>query len=400
MVNIERMKVNFVAANVSRLSMGVFEVTRQLAINLLDEEFDVNVFGLADEFTIADQGYWQPIKPLSFMPTRPSSLGYSKLYLRNLLNTPADLSHLHVIWMYQSAMIYKWHKKFKRPFITTVNGMLDPWALKTSRAKKNLAFYWYEKSALTACACFHVNTVAEYNSLREFGLKNPIAVINNGVSIPDLNVKYKNPPWEGLIPKHKKVLLYLSRIHPKKGLVNLIEAIALLNQNNFRELQNWVLVVVGCSEGGEHEKELSSLVKKYKLEQRIIFLGQFFNEEMKACYYHAHSYILPSYSEGVPMAALTAWAFGKYSLLTPQCNLDEGFNVGIAERIETNPDSIAIGLKKVFSMPESNLKELGDRAHAFVCKEYSWKEMAKKMAEIYRWAAKGGSTPASVVPTN
>jgi poly(glycerol-phosphate) alpha-glucosyltransferase len=376
--------------------MGVFEVSRQLGINLLQENVDVNVFGLADEFTSKDQPFWLPIQPRSFVPTY-RRLGYSKEYLQALLNTPADLAHLHVIWMYQSAMIYKWHKKFNKPFITTVNGMLDPWALKNSRFKKKIAYHWYEKSALASCSCFHVNTTKEYNSLKEFGIKSPVAIINNGVSIPDLNARYKNAPWEEQLQKNKKVLLYLSRIHPKKGLVNMIEAIALLKRQNLPALENWVTVIVGCKEGGEHEKQLSELVKKYQLEKNILFLGQYFNEDMQACYRHCDAYILPSYSEGVPMAALTAWAFGKYSLLTPECNLTEGFEKGVAQRIETNPDSIAAGLKNVFSMADDDLKELGKKAYEFVSKEYSWREMARKMAEVYVWVTKGGSVPSTVI---
>ena len=392
----ERNKVNFVAASVSRVSMGVFEVSRQLALNLADENYDVHVFGLSDEFTTEDENKWLPLQPRSFAPQFPKALGYSNKYLDALLETPANLSHLHVIWMYQSAMIYKWHKKYKRPYVTTVNGMLDPWAVKNSKAKKKVAYFLYEKNALHACSCFHVNTQKEYEGVRQFGIKAPIAIINNGVTIPDLSSSYNQPPWQGKISANKKVLLYLSRVHPKKGLMNLIEAMALLKQSGNSEFNNWVLAIVGCVEGGEHEKQLIEQVAKNKLEEHVLFFGQYYNEDMQACYYHSHAYILPSYSEGVPMAALTAWAFGKYSLFTPQCNLSDGFEAGIAERIETNPDSIAAGLSKVFAKTDEELKVLGNRAHAFVKQEYSWKTMASRMAEVYNWITLGGSTPSTV----
>src|SRR3984885_5376349 len=107
------MKVNFVAASVSRKSMGICEVSRQLALNLLKENHNVNVFGLADSFTKEDNYLWHPIQPNSFSPLYSDLVGYSKEYLRALLSTEADLAHLHVIWKYQSAMIYKWHKKYR-----------------------------------------------------------------------------------------------------------------------------------------------------------------------------------------------------------------------------------------------------------------------------------------------
>lgn len=393
---LERKSVNFVAASVSRISMGVFEVSRQLALNLRNHNYDVNVFGLLDEFTTEDSHHWLPLKPAGFSPAMPKALGLSSQYLKSLLATPADISHLHVIWMYQSAMIYKWHKKYKKPYVTTVNGMLDPWAVKNSKLKKKAAYHLYEKSALETCSCFHVNTVKEYEGVRAFGLKNPIAIINNGVSIPDLSGEYRLPPWQGKIRKDKKVLLYLSRVHPKKGLPNLIDAISLLKQAKLPELDNWILIIVGCTDGGEHEKQLQEQVIKNGLQENVLFLGQYYNQDMQACYFHCDAYILPSYSEGVPMAALTAWAFGKYTLFTPECNLTEGYAAGFSQKIETNPDSIAAGLKQVFNKSDKELKELGMNAHQFVEKEYSWQNMAGKMSEVYDWAIAGGTTPSTV----
>lgn len=388
--------VNFIAANLSRVSMGVFEVTRQLGLNLREKGHQINVFGLADEHTEADLPKWNPLQPKSFAPAQPKPLGYSRSYLNALLSTDADIAHLHVIWMYQSAMAYKWHKRFQKPFITTVNGMLDPWAVKNSKFKKKLAYHWYEKSAFSACSCFHVNTVKEYESLRSFGLKNPIAIINNGVSLPDRNKSFKAAPWGNQFAG-KKVLLYLSRVHPKKGLANLIDAIAALKKESDPTLNNWVLAIVGCAEGGEHEKQLATQVEQHGLQQYVHFFGQFFHEDMEACYYHSDAYILPSYSEGVPMAALSAWAFGKYSLLTPECNLVEGFDAGASLRIETNPHSIKSGLQTLFSKTDEELNQLGAGAFEFVNRMFSWQEMARKMSEVYYWVTKKGPRPETII---
>ena len=391
------MKINFVTAGLSRkASTGVFEVSRQLAINLTEEKNDLTVFGLADDNTPKDNSLWAPIQPLGFEASFPRRLGYSKQYLQSLLSTPADVAHLHVLWMYQSAMIYKWHLKYKKPFITTVNAMLDPWALKNSFFKKRMAHYLYERSAMSACSCFQVNTQSEYEFARMYGLKNPVAIVKNGISIPDLSKQYKDPPWKNRIAKNKKILLYLSRVHPKKGIANLINALSILKKSDCPSYENWVLVIVGCKEGGEHEKELQQLVSKNKLEEKVFFLGQYFDEDMQACYYHSDAYILPTYSDGMPLAALNAWAFGKYSLLTPACHLTEGYEEGVARKIEPDADDIASGLTHLFNIKEDELKCLGQKAHQFVKREYSWKEMAGKISTIYQWVAGAGATPSFV----
>ncbi|HEV7620834.1 MAG TPA: glycosyltransferase, partial [Flavisolibacter sp.] len=186
------------------------------------------------------------------------------------------------------------------------------------------------------------------------------------------------------------------RVHPKKGLTNLIEAIAILKEKKAVGLEDWTLVIAGCLEKGKYENELAALISKNNLEGSVLLLGQFYHEEKQACYYHANAFILPSFSEGMPLAALDAWAFGKYSILTPECNLPDGYEEGITKRIEANPDSIAQGLRELFLMPESELSELGNRARDYVSKEYSWTNIAAKMVEMYNWVSGSAPAPASI----
>jgi glycosyltransferase involved in cell wall biosynthesis len=390
-------KINFIIAGLSRKSTGVFEVSRQLALQLTEHRHVINAFGLADEHTAQDSLLWAPVSTSSFVPARPRPLGYSRAYRSALLSTSADISHLHVLWMYQSALAHEWSRKFRKPFVTSVNAMLDPWAVRNSQLKKKIAWLMYEQYAMKACSCFFVNTRQEYEYVREFGLRNPVAVIKNGISIPDLAASYKEAPWTRKVRPGKKVLLYLSRVHPKKGIMNLLKALEVLKAARYPRMDQWALVIVGCKEGGEHEQELAAFVRRSGLEDEVVLLGQYFNEEMQSCYYHADAYVLPTYSDGMPLAALNAWAFGKYTLLTPACNLTNGYSEGIAGKIEPDPDSIAAGLKQLFEMSDGERKARGMRAHAYTRKEYSWKEMAKRTAEVYEWVCYGGETPPVVL---
>jgi poly(glycerol-phosphate) alpha-glucosyltransferase len=96
-----------------------------------------------------------------------------------------DICHLQTLWMYPSVALLNWHKKFKKPYLVTPNGMLEPWALANSGWKKRLAGFFYEKRMLTSAACLQANTLKEADDFRAYGLRNRIEIIPNGVDLPD-----------------------------------------------------------------------------------------------------------------------------------------------------------------------------------------------------------------------
>jgi poly(glycerol-phosphate) alpha-glucosyltransferase len=174
-------------------------------------------------------------------------------------------------------------------------------------------------------------------------------------------------------------------------------ALSLLKQAGISEVKDWMVILAGCRPEGEYEKELQALISKYHLSENIMMIGQQFGKDMQSCYYHADAYILPSYSEGMPLAALDAWAYGKYSLLTEACNLSDGIHAGVSCKIEPDPDSIAEGLKYLFTLDHSDLHDLGAKARAFVSREYSWKVMAEKMSQVYQWISGNMSQPKEII---
>jgi len=96
--------------------------------------------------------------------------------------------------------------------------MLDPWALYNSRWKKIIAGFAFERRHLENAACIHAINRAEAAAIRAFGLKNPICIIPNGVEVRASNVANRTPLWTAHILGDRKILLYLGRLHPKKGL--------------------------------------------------------------------------------------------------------------------------------------------------------------------------------------
>jgi poly(glycerol-phosphate) alpha-glucosyltransferase len=197
-------------------------------------------------------------------------------------------------------------------------------------------------------------------------------------------------PWGDKVAG-KKIVLYLGRLHPKKGLVNLLRAwrkVAVDCRSNAA----WVLAVVGWGQGG-HEIELQKLSQELGLEKSVLFLGPLFGRNKQACYENADAFILPSLSEGLPMTVLEAWAYGLPVLMTPQCNLQEGFDCGAALRIEPEVDKISESLVQLFTLSNIQRKEMGSRGIELVQQRFSWRKVTDQLHNVYQWIMGGGIPP-------
>jgi len=295
--------------------------------------------------------------------------------------------------MYTSLVIRRWSRRHDKPFVTTLHGMLDPWALRNSQWKKRLSSFGYERDCLRRAACIQAFSEPELAAARKFGLNNPICVIPNGIDIPIATGA--GPPWNGKLID-KKVLLYLGRLHPKKGLVNLLASWRNLRALSHPKIGNWHLVIAGWSQLG-HDAQLRELANVYTLEDDVTFTGALYDAAKSAAYKHAHAIVLPSYSEGLPMAVLEAWSHRKPVLMTPQCNLPEGFAAGAAIEAEPEEQSLTEGLSRIFDSTDDDLSCMGARGLDLVKRKFTWDKVADEMLSVYRWVVGGGSAPECVI---
>ena len=133
------------------------------------------------------------------------------------------------------------------------------------------------------------------------------------------------------------------------------------------------------------------------LKEKISFLGPKHGADKDALLNRADAFVLASHSEGLPMAVLEAWAYRKPVLMTPQCNLQEGFVAGAAIRTQPDSRSIAEGLEILFSMSDSELRRMGLRGRRLVEERFTWPQVALNMKEVYEWMLGGGSPPSCVI---
>jgi poly(glycerol-phosphate) alpha-glucosyltransferase len=218
----------------------------------------------------------------------------------------------------------------------------------------------------------------------------------------------------------------LGRIHPKKGLVNLLKAWAEIQRTeDIGQRAEWVLAIAGWDQGG-HEAELKRLASELDLawaERKaqsaergtnrtspsalgasrpisLLFTGPLFGPDKESAYVNCDAFILPSFSEGLPMAVLEAWAYGKPVLMTPECNLPEGFAANAALRIEPNAESMVQGLRELFQTPDSSLFALGARGRELVASRFAWPKIAADMKSVYEWVLGGGARPECIQTKN
>jgi glycosyltransferase involved in cell wall biosynthesis len=389
--------------SVSRKAGGLFDAVMRLAQSEQQLGAAVQAFGLRDDSTDADLPAWSPVSAAAFPAGWPKGIGKAVGFFEALGNFAPDICHTHGLWLYPSIAAKNYGQKPRRPWMVSPHGMLDPWALKNSRWKKQIAWHLFESSHLRGARCLRALCQSEADSIRQLGLKNEIAVIPNGIDLP-AEISSAAPPWKDVISPDKKVLLFLSRIHPKKGLVNLLKAWSQIQNSN------WTLAIAGWEQGG-HEAELKQLCIEQIISfsdirepatsnqqpATVLFLGPQFNAAKAACYRHCDAFVLPSFSEGLPMVVLEAWANAKPVLMTPECNLPEGFQSQTALKIETSEAGIAAGLHNLFAMRNAERAAMGNRGRALVESRFTWEQVGKQTRAVHEWILGGGAKPDCVL---
>jgi len=386
------MKVGVLTASISRRAGGPFWSVRSLAKGLEESGCKVEVFSIADRYSAEDVTQWQDVELRLLTGHGPEAFGYAPGFTRALNLTTLDLVHTHGLWMYPSVAAWRWSKRWGRPLVVSPRGMLDPWAVRSSSRKKRLAGMLFEHAHLRHAKCLHALSESEYRAIRGYGLANPVAIIPNGVDLPELSRIQPESNWGSSLPSDSRFLLFLSRIHPKKGLRNLLHAWARVKQECASAAKPWHLIIAGWDQGG-HQQELEQLSATLGLRESVHFVGPQFDERKAASLIRADALILPSFSEGVPMAVLEAWAYRLPVLMTPQCNLPEGFAAKAALQMAPEAASISVALKKLFDMTESERRTMGDKGRRLVEERFTWPTMAASMRTVYAWVLGQGAKP-------
>ncbi|MCB2153417.1 glycosyltransferase [bacterium] len=355
----------------------------------------VKLSSVRDQFTDEDIVHYKPLDVAAFPDIGPRAFGYSPALKRHLLDHDEtyDILSSHGIWSYSGCAAYIASRRRRVPLIIHPHGMLDPWAINRSRMKKKAIGLAFQNRALRHAHAIRVLCQSEADSVRALGFRNPLAVIPNGVNLSE----YENLPdaarFEERHPeiKGRHKLLFLSRVHPKKGLEPLITAWAASEAGE----KGWSLIIAGPNQIG-HREQMEALVSDLNLSNSIIFAGPLYHEEKREALAAADGFILPSFSEGFPMALLEAAACRLPILMTPFCNFPELADAGGAVSVQPTSQELETGLRKLLEMSAEERVEMAGKARTLVESTYTWDIIAEDMVRMCQWACGGGDAPAKV----
>lgn len=381
-------RVGKLTHSLSSAAGGLFYSLRDTSNWLEKWPIEQVVFGMRDRDFERDWNEWRVHTLFTYPSFGPKSFTVNPSLLNDLVRCRLDMLHVHGIWNFASLAAFTWRIRTGRPLVISPHGMLDPGALAFSPNKKRAVAALYERRNLQHASLIHALNVSEAASIRAFGIDTPIAIIPNGLTIPNIAVTRRRK-WE---PQTRRTLLFLARIHPKKGIMELIEAWRIMLDTAPDIAAKWCLNLVGWDDGGFLEAARARVVE-LGLSEHITLPGSLFGEDKITAFAESHAFILPSRSEGLPMAILEAWAHGLPVLMTDACNLPRGFEAGAAFRIEVEPRQLAAGLTEHLRRDDAELRAVGAAGRVLVENEYSLEQVCKDYAAMYLWLVDGGPAP-------
>jgi glycosyltransferase involved in cell wall biosynthesis len=287
------------------------------------------------------------------------------------------------LWLPSNHFAAATARKHRIPFVSSPRGMLSEHALGISKVKKKLAWTMYQRRDAQSASAWHATSQSEANDIRAQGLKQPIAIIPNGVDVP----KRKTVASEN---RRQRTMLFLSRLHPIKGLKDLIEAWARLKPND------WRVIVAGPDESN-YRAELEALVGSFELTKQFDFIGPVADNDKWNLYGTAELFVLPSYSESFGQVIGEALASAVPVITTKATPWSDIEAENAGWWINTGVDPLTGALCDAVSRAPAELRAMGERGRELIQRKYSWSRVAKEMKSLYEWLLGLRDRPSSVV---
>lgn len=305
--------------------------------------------------------------------------------LQDLFRLKAVLAGVHVVhnfgaWTPFNHAVSAAARHARIPQVFCPMGMLEPWALSQKRLKKRLGWLAYQRRDIVASAALHATALAEAKNLRAIGIERPIAVIPHGIHIPPM--ADERPPR----PRSERVAVFLSRIHPKKGLLDLVKAWALLRP------ADWRIIIAGPDERG-HLAAVEDAVRSAGLESAFHFAGPLYGPDKEEMFASVDLFVLPSYSENFGLVVAEALAHAVPVITTTGSPWPELLETHSGWWIEPGVASLAGALAEAFSMSATDLRSMGLRGRALVAARYSWPAIIQMHQRLYEWIIGAGKRP-------
>jgi glycosyltransferase involved in cell wall biosynthesis len=316
--------------------------------------------------------------------------------------------HDNGLWLTLNHQAARAASRHRLPLLLSPRGCLDPWALDYRKLKKKVALALYQRKDLRLVTCFHATSELEAESIRKMGLTQPIAIIPNGVELPEAeesgkggeggkgkrergneqpnsfnpaerDFRHSVPSASNSLPRSgTRYALFIGRLHPVKNLPTLLRAWADVKP------EGWILRIAGTDEE-DHLAELQGLVRELKIQDRIEFLGPVYGKEKEDLLRGSELAFLVSHSENFGISVVEALAYGIpviASKTTPwQCLEKEGMGWWV----EVSMEGIATGIRSYLKTVDVTKIEMSEKARAYTNRMFTWEAISSKFQELYAW---------------
>jgi glycosyltransferase involved in cell wall biosynthesis len=287
------------------------------------------------------------------------------LYGSRLSSTEVDLIHLQHIWNPYIQVMAFWAHQKKIPYIITTRGMLEPWIMAHNSLKKKIGLFLYQKKAIQRAAHLHATAQMEANNIKKLGFNNPISIIPNGIDLSVINERKAN--------YGTRKMVFLSRIHPKKGIELLLEAWSK------SETEGWSLEIAGEGEAN-YMKRLISSVKDCK---NIHFVGAKYDKDKWDFLRSADVMVLPTYSENFGNVVAEALIIGVPVITTKGTPWEDLETYKCGWWIDLSVENLEKTLVEAFNIPTDVLEVMGNQGRKLVAEKYELKAVAEKIVDLY-----------------
>jgi glycosyltransferase involved in cell wall biosynthesis len=375
----------------------------------------------------------------------------------------ADVVHNHGLWMWPNAYAREAAVAAGKPLIISPRGMLEAWSLGRSKLRKAVAWRLFERRNVQSAVMFHATAASEAESILEAtkGLKDeetrrrrdektkglrdeetaeteprqvaaaqdhlrltnlklktttgvPVVVAPNGVDLPDLAQRPGRQVLEDKFPqlKDRRWVVFMSRLHPKKGVDVLLRAWARQKEvtgdewrlasgkesqtaDGIRQMERAeslgllvslslspVLVLAGPDLIG-YRKDIERMIKELGLGHSVVITGEVAGEEKDCLLANADVFVLPSYSENFGIVVAEAMAWGRPVIASTGTPWKEIADVGAGWWVKPEEDALAQALHEALGKGREQLDAMGTKGRALVERRYTWAEPAGKLVRAY-----------------
>jgi glycosyltransferase involved in cell wall biosynthesis len=309
-----------------------------------------------------------------------------KNYVNNRLKEDGNIIlHTHNIWNYIQILAFQLSKEYNVPHVVSIRGALYDWCINQGKIRKYFAWELYQRKILNSSNCLHATNIGEFKAIRKLGIKSDIEIIENGVNLDEFdNLPDKISSKKKLgLPNNKKYILFLSRIHPKKGLIYLIKAWSVLEKQN----PNWILLIVGPVGDQLYMTKIEKWIHKHNMSSRIIFYGILNGDKRLLAYVACEFFVLPSYSENFGICVAEALAAKRPVITTWGTPWREIRQYKAGWWIKLGEAEITKTLNIALNNTDEELQNKGLRGYELI-KNYRWENKAQKMKQLYDYISR------------